>query len=182
MKKVYFSKQWFVSIAAMLICGNTLAQGFSDVPKEGSVFYAEEGNGNTIKKAPRKASSNNWNITSTVEKCFDEGNIGEYAWLMTADGETKLSVTLTYSGDDSRYTISSQEVKFYFYDGNDLFHDDNKELITETDKYIGSYTTDNTDNTATVHLTAPDKFPLLSYPYYTFYVVIKVKFTHLHAP
>lgn len=177
MKKVYFSKQWFVGIVTMLICGSTLAQGFSDVPREGRVFYTEDGNGNTVKKTPRKASSNNWDITSTVENCFDDGNIGEYAWLMTADGETKLSVTLTYSGDDSRYTISSQEVKFYFYEGNDLFHDDNKELITETDKYIGSYTTDNTDKTATVHLTAPDKFPFLSYPYYTFYVVIKVKFT-----
>lgn len=176
MKKVFFKKQWFIGFVAMLSCSNTLAQGLIDVPKEGSVFYTEDGNMKTVKKASRKASSNNWDITSTVENCFDESNIGEYAWLMTADGETKLSVTLTYSGDDSRYTISSQEVKFYFYDGNDLFHDDNKELITETDKYIGSYTTDNTDNTATVHLTAPEKFPFLSYPYYTFYVVIKVKF------
>lgn len=176
MKKVYFNKQWFIGVVAMLFCGNTLAQGISNVLKEGDVFYTEDVNGKTFKKTIRKASSNNWDITSTIENCFDESNIGKYAWLMTADGETKLSVTLAYSGEDSRYTISSQEVEFYFYDGNDLFHDDNKELITETDKYIGCYTTDNTDNTATVHLTAPDKFPFLSYPFYTFYVVINVKF------
>ena len=176
MKKVYFSKQWFVGVVAMLICGNTLAQGLPDVPREGRVFYTEDGNGNTIKKTPRKASSNNWDITSTVENCFDEGTIGEYAWLMTADGETKLSVTLTYSGDDSRYTISSQEVKFYFYDGNDLFHDDNKELITETERFVGAYTTDNTDKTATVHITAPSYYEYTTNAYYTYYVVIKVKF------
>lgn len=176
MKKVFFSKLWLVCIVTILFCGNTLAQSISDAPKEGSLFYTEDGYMKTAKKVSRKAPSSNWDITSTVENCFDEGNIGEYAWLMTADGETKLSVTLTYSGDDSRYTIASQEVKFYFYEGNDLFHDENKELITETERFVGTYTTENTEKTAIVRITAPSYYEYTTNAYYTYYVVIKVKF------
>lgn len=175
MKKVYFSKQWFVGVAAMLVCGTAFAQGLPDVPKEGRVFYTEDASSQIIKKATRRASSN-YTVTSTVESCFDESNIGKYAWLMTADGETKLSVSLTFSNDDSRYTISSQEVKFYFYDGNDLFHDDNKELITDTERFVGAYTTETTEKTATVHITAPSYYEYTTNAYYTYYVVIKVKF------
>lgn len=174
--KIWFSKFCFVWLILLLISSRSFAQEYINVPKESSVFYTEDGNNKTQKKVPRSAPSNYWDITSTVESCFDESHIGEYAWIMTADGETKLSVILSYSGDDSRYTISSQEVNFYFYDGNDLFHDNNKELISEIDKYVGSFTTETTEKTATVHLTAPDKYPFLSYPYYSFYVVIKVKF------
>ena len=179
MKKFYFCniKIAFVLIVSTL-CSNSIAQEHSVLPTEGATFYMEDGLQTVSKKTASRAASSYWDITSVVENCFDETNIGQYAWLMTADGETKLSVKLTYTGDDSRYKIASQEVSFYFYEGNDLFHDESKELITDTEKFVGSYTTENTEYTATVHLTSPKKFPFQSYPYYTFYVVIKVKFLY----
>ncbi|MBO7069421.1 MAG: hypothetical protein J6W52_12250 [Bacteroidaceae bacterium] len=150
------------------------------MPIEGDVYYEEDVvHASTMRNSSRKALPSDWNITSTIENCFDKDNIGEYAWLMTADGETKLAVTLTYSGDDDRYKISSQEVKFYFYEGTgNVITDSNKEQITETGTYVGNYTLENTDNSATVQLTAPANFPdrFLSSAYYSFYVIIKVKF------
>lgn len=148
-----------------------------DIPRENPVFYVEDSMPSDILSGQTRASSSNWNVKSVVEKCFDEDNLGEEAWLMTADGETSLSVTLAYSGTDTRYSIASQEVSFYFYEGSDLFHDDNKEQIVGSDIgiYVGDYTVDNTESTATVKLTAPDCYPVLV-PWYSFYVVIKVKF------
>ena len=64
---------------------------------------------------------------------------------MTADGETQLSVTLSYPENDTRHKITSQEVSFYFYNGSNIFTDDNKELITDIEHIVGSYTTDNTN-------------------------------------
>lgn len=178
MKNFYFCniKIVLALIVSTLCCGAN-AQEKSVLPTEGVTYYMEDGRQTVVsKETARKAASSYWNITSVVENCFDENNIGQNAWLMTADGETKLSVELTYTGDDSRYKIASQEVEFYFYEGDDFFHDENKELITDTEKFVGTYTTENTEYSATVHLTSPDKYPYLIYPYYTFYVVIKVKF------
>ena len=148
-----------------------------DVPIEKQTFYTDNIVVSTqSNKQTRAASNTTWETVSVVENCFDQANIGESAWLMTSDGETQLSVTLKYNGDDSRYRISSQEVEFYFYEGSDLFHDDNKEKITDIERFIGTYTKENTEKSATVKLTAPKNFPYTSSPYYTFYVVIKVKF------
>lgn len=95
---------------------------------------------------------------------------------MTSDGQTQLKVSLTYTGADARYSISAHDIKFYWYNGSDLFNDDSKELITDTDLFVGKYTSDNTEKESSVTITAPAKFPFTSYPYYSFYVVIKVKF------
>lgn len=177
MKNFYFCNIKIVLVLIVsTLCCSANAQEKSVLPTEGATYYIEDGLQAVSKKNTRRATSSYWNITSVIENCFDEANIGQYAWLMTADGETKLSVKLAYTGEDSRYKIASQEVKFYFYDGNDIFHDENKELITDTERFVGNYTAENTEYTATVHLTSPDKYPFLSYPYYTFYVVIKVKF------
>lgn len=153
------------------------AQSFN-VPVEKSTFYSDNIINTSRLKAYSQTSASNttWETVSVVENCFDQNNIGQSAWLMTSDGETQLSVTLKYNGDDSRYRISSQEVEFYFYEGSDLFHDDNKEKITDVEKFVGTFTKENTEKTATVKLTAPRNFPYTSCPYYTFYVVIKVKF------
>lgn len=156
---------------------NMLAEELNDIPKEGKTFYMESMLSSHSKKNSR-ASSKPYEITSIVSKCFDEENIGEYAWLMTADGETRLSVELSFTENDDRYKIVSQEISFYFYDGSDLFHDDNKELITETDRIVGKYTSNFTKKTVTVDLTAPKVFPYENVPYYTFYMVIKLKFAN----
>lgn len=146
------------------------------IPHEKSVFYIEDYMSSETLPKQARAASNYWNVKSVVENCFDEGNIGKEAWLMTADGKTSLSVTLTYTGTDSRYTIASQEVSFYFYEGSDLFNDDAKEQITDTERFVGTYMTSHTEKSATITLTAPQCYPYTTNPYYTFYVVIKVKF------
>lgn len=46
-------------------------------------------------------------------------------------------------------------ISIMFYNGSNIFTDDNKELITDIEHIVGSYTADNTSNTATVNLTAP---------------------------
>lgn len=163
-------------IFSFAVCMSVLADERNDNPLEKSVFYTDDLSLFVSSVKANRATSNYWEVTSVVKNCFDEENIGKYAWLMTADGETQLSVTLTYTGDDARYIIESQETSFYFYDGSDLFNDDNKELITDTEHIVGSYTTENTEKTATVNLTAPKSFPYTTGAYYSFYVVIKVKF------
>lgn len=163
-------------IISFVISMNTIANERSDCPTENPVFYTENLGLLIPSVKANRAASNYWNVTSIIQNCFDEQNIGEAAWLMTADGETQLSVTLTYTGEDARYKIKSQEVSFYFYDGSDLFNDDSKELITDIAKFVGSYTAENTERTATVNLTAPKSFPYTNAAYYQFYTVIKVKF------
>lgn len=121
-------------------------------------------------------SDDHWKCTSTIVNCFDENLIGDSAWIMTSDGATQLNVTLSYSGDDSKYTIANHTISFYWYDGNNIFNDNSKELITETDRFVGNYTSYNSDKEASVTITAPSNFPYTSCAYYSFYVVIKVKF------
>lgn len=176
MKKVniYFKILFlFVSLAISI---KTTANEKSDCPMEKTVFYTDDFSSLTSTAMKSKTKSNNWNVTSIIKNCFDRSKIGEAAWLMTADGETKLSVTLAYTGEDPRYKIKSQEVSFYFYNGSDFFNDEAKELITDIDNFVGSYTTENTEKSATVNLTAPNSFPYTTVAYYQFYTVIKVKF------
>ncbi len=127
-------------------------------------------------QSPKALSSGNWDVTSTIMNCFSEEYIGEEAWMMTADGSTQLKVTLSYDGSDSKYQISAQTVQFYFYDGNDFFNDDNKELITDTDSFVGHYSSDYSEKEASVIITAPELYPYSSESNYSYYVVIKVKF------
>lgn len=155
--------------------------GAEQIPVQGPEFFQIQDGGDQI--APQKQMPANaptadtpWDVTSTVETCFDPKNIGEKAWLMTADGATQLKVTLSYTGADSRYTIAAHSIKFYWYEGSDLFHDDAKELITDTETFVGDYTSSNNEKEASVTITAPSKYPFTSGAYYSYYVVIKVKF------
>lgn len=162
----------------LLINLNAFAGRVDDVPKEGKVFYTEN-----ISGTRGESEYGDWKLTSYVVNCFDEKRAQnkEYAWLMTADGETQLAVTLNYFGNDPDYKIASQEVEFYWYDGDDIFSDDElahgfKGLITDCDTYVGKCKQETTENSASILLTAPESFPYTNLPYYTFYVVIKVNF------
>jgi hypothetical protein len=173
----YLCKIGLAFALLLFFCSKALAQSVADVPVEGKVFYIEDGMKRTIKKSARKAAdeSSPWSSTCVVKNCFDTDKIGKEAWLMTADGETELSISLEYSGDDERYLIKSQDIFFFLYDGNDLFHDDSKILLTD-ENITGSYTTVTKERKATVHVTAPYMFPVTDIPYYTFYIVIQVNF------
>lgn len=157
-------------------CSYMQADEVNSISEESSVFYVDDFTAS--KQSGTRSSSEHWKVSSVIKNCFDQENIGQEAWLMTADGETQLSVTLEYLGDDDRYKIVSQEAKFYFYEGADLFHDDSKILITDVATYVGSYTTEGTEKTATVNLMAPSSFPYMSVPYYTYYAVIEVEFAN----
>lgn len=93
-------------IISFVISMNTIANERSDCPTENPVFYTENLGLLIPSVKANRAASNYWNVTSIIQNCFDEQNIGEVAWLMTADGETQLSVTLTYTGEDARYKRS----------------------------------------------------------------------------
>lgn len=164
MRKLIF----IIAFVLSSLCATATNDGY---PMSGQDFYICD-----LNNSRANESDDHWKVSSTIVRCFDENNIGEDAWMMTADGSTQLKVTLDYEGADSRYTISGQNVQFYFYEGNDIFHDDNKELIVDTNLYIGNYSSEFSDNQASVTITSPSKYPLSSGSYYSYYVVIKVKF------
>ena len=160
-------------VALVFTCLKAFGTEDTNYPIEAKTFYVDN---TTQNLKMSKALSSAYTVKSIIENCFDESNIGKEAWLMTADGETQLSVTLSYPENDTRHKITSQEVSFYFYNGSNIFTDDNKELITDIEHIVGSYTTDNTTNTATVTLTAPKYYFYTTNAYYQYYVVIKAHF------
>lgn len=182
MKKTIYAPI-FVLALLLLTGGNVWAQNSNGIPKEGDIFYMEDlGNGHksSMKKSPRQEETNPWQFTSVIENCFDPNLKGKEAWLMTADGETKLNYTFKYLGNDPMYTIESAEIEYYFYDGNDLFHDENKVLVTDAN-LVGNYTKEVTEKAVTVHVTAPNVFPM-DYPniaWYSYYMVIRIKFKNI---
>ena len=147
-----------------------------DTPVQAPDLYYFENVKSPINKSRASNSDYHWTCKSTIANCFDENLVGETAWILASDGTTKLNVTLSYTGDDSIYTIANHAISFYWYDGNDIFNDDSKELITDTDRFVGSYTSTNSEKDATVTITAPSNFPYTTEAYYSFYVDIKVKF------
>lgn len=146
-----------------------------NIPEERTMFYMENGTTGSSQSFTRGDNDNLWTFTSVVENCFDKSKKGQAAWLMTADGETKLTVTFEYKTDEERYAIESADVSFYFYDGDDLFNDDNKQLITDAG-IIGTFTKEVTEKTVTLHMTAPEVFPDPTISWYVFYVVLKLNF------
>ena len=146
-----------------------------NIPEERTMFYMENGTTGSSQSFTRGDNDNLWTFTSVVENCFDKSKKGQAAWLMTADGETKLTVTFEYKTDEERYAIESADVSFYFYDGDDLFNDDNKQLITDAG-VIGTFTKEVTEKTVTLHMTAPEVFPDPTISWYVFYVVLKLNF------
>ena len=159
-------------IALIFTCVKAFGSEEINRPIEAKTFYVDDTSTNM--KVSRASAA--YSVKTIIENCFDEKNIGKEAWLMTADGETQLSVTLGYPENDTRHKITSQEVSFYFYNGPNIFTDNNKEFITDIEHIVGSYTTDNTTNAATVTLTAPKYYFYTTNAYYQYYVVIKVHF------
>ena len=159
----------------MAFCVKGMSQGPENIPEEGTKFYMENGTTGSNQTFTRGDDNDKWTFTSVVENCFDNTKKGQPAWLMTADGETKLNVTFKYNTDEERYTIESADVSFYFYDGNDLFHDDNKQHISD-EGIIGTFTKEVTEKTVTLHMKAPAVFPEPTISWYKFYVVLKLNF------
>ena len=158
-------------------CVKGMSQGSDNIPVEGSKFYMENGKTRSGQTFTRGDNSNLWTFTSVVENCFDNEKKGQPAWLMTADGETKLEVTFKYNTNEERYAIESSEVEFYFYDGDDLFNDNSKRYISMwDDEIIGTFTKVDTEKSVTLHMTAPKVFPDPKISWYKFYVVLKLNF------
>lgn len=175
MGKNYLLKSSLVLALLLVFSVKGLSQGTDNIPKEGSMFYLENGETPTTKTFTRGDDNELWTFKSVVETCFDESQKDKEAWLMTADGETKLKVTFEYKTDDERMAIESANVLFYSYEGDDLFHDDTKQLITDA-AIIGTYTKEVTEKSVTLHMTAPKVFPDPKVSWYAFYVVLDMKF------
>ena len=175
MGKNYLLKSSLVLALLLVFCVKGQSQGTDNIPKEGSMFYMENGETPSTKVFTRGDNSDLWTFTSVVESCFDESKKGKGAWLMTADGKTQLKVTFEYKTNEERYAIESADVSFYFYDGNDLFNDDNKQRISDA-SIIGTYKKEVTEKTVTLYMTAPEVFPEPTISWYKFYVVLKLNF------
>ena len=169
-------KQRFLFLLLLTaFCVKGMSQGSENIPVEGTKFYMENGKAGSSQTFTRGDNNDIWTFKSVAETCFDQSMVGKDAWLMTADGETKLKATFEYKTGDERYAIESANVSFYFYDGDDLFHDDAKKLITDA-AVIGTYTKEVKENSVTLHLTAPKIFPDPKISWYAFYVVLDMKF------
>ena len=175
MGKNYLLKSSLVLALLMAFCIKVLSQGTDNIPKEGSMFYMDDRGVSTNKASTRWDNNSLWSFKSVIENCFDSTMVDKDAWMMTADGETKLKVTFEYKTDDERYKIESSEIEFCFYDGPDLFSDGNAELIDDA-RITGTFTKEETEKSVTLHMTAPKVFPDPDLSWYKFYVVVYLKF------
>ena len=161
-----------------VFCVKGMSQGSENIPVEGNKFYMEKGIPSSSQAVTRGDNSETWTFKSVVENCFDETKKDKEAWLMTADGETKLKVTFEYKTVDERHKIDSAQVLFLFYNGDDLFNDEDAMLITDED-ITGTFTKEVTEKSVTLHMTAPKVFPDPDASWYAFYVVLGLKFKGL---
>ena len=161
-----------------VFCVKGMSQGFDNIPEERTKFYMEKGMSGISQTFTRGDNSDLWTFKSVVENCFDESQKDKEAWLMTADGETQLKVTFEYKTKEERYAIDSAEVLFCFYNGDDLFNDDNLEFIDDPG-IIGTYTMEIKKNAVTLHMTAPKVFPDPDASWYAFYVVLGLRLNGL---
>lgn len=161
-----------------VFCVKGMSQGSENIPVEGNKFYMEKGIPSSSQAVTRGDNSETWTFKSVVENCFDETKKDKEAWLMTADGETKLKVTFEYKTVDERHKIDSAQVLFLFYNGDDLFNDEDAMLITD-ENITGTFTKEVTEKSVTLHMTAPKVFPDPDASWYAFYVVLGLKFKGL---
>ena len=172
-------KQRLLLLSLMTVfCVKGMSQGSENIPVEGNKFYMEKGIPSSSQAVTRGDNSETWTFKSVVENCFDETKKDKEAWLMTADGETKLKVTFEYKTVDERHKIDSAQVLFLFYNGDDLFNDEDAMLITD-ENITGTFTKEVTEKSVTLHMTAPKVFPDPDASWYAFYVVLGLKFKGL---
>ena len=150
-----------------VLCVKGMSQGSENIPVEGNKFYMEKGIPSSSQAVTRGDNSETWTFKSVVENCFDETKKDKEAWLMTADGETKLKVTFEYKTVDERHKIDSAQVLFLFYNGDDLFNDEDAMLITD-ENITGTFTKEVTEKSVTLHMTAPKVFPDPDASWYAF--------------
>lgn len=176
MGKNFLFKSCLVLALIMAFCTKAASQSTNDIPKEGNMFYMENGKTRTVKASTRGDNDPQWSFKSVIENCYDNKKYKDQeAWMMTADGETKLKVTFEYKTADESYDIDSTWVEFCFYDGKDLFHDEENVIFFDDENISGTFTMEQTKKTVTLHLTAPPVFPNPSYAWYTYYVVLHLK-------
>ena len=176
MGKNFLLKSCLVLALIMAFCIKAASQSTNDIPKEGNMFYMENGKTRTVKASTRGDKDPQWSFKSVVENCYDNDKYKDKeAWMMTADGETKLKVTFEYKTGDESYDIDSTWVEFCFYDGKDLFHDEENVIYFADENISGTFTMEQKKKSVTLHLTAPPVFPNPSYAWYTYYVVLHLK-------
>ena len=176
MGKNFLLKSSVVLALLLAFCTKVQSQGTDNIPKEGNMFYMENGKTRTVKASTRGDNDPQWAFKSVVENCYDNDKYKDKeAWMMTADGETQLKVTFEYKTDEESYDIDSTDVHFCFYEGKDLFHDEENVTLIDDENITGTFTMEQTKKKVTLHLTAPSVFPNPSYAWYTFYVVLHLK-------
>ena len=152
----FLLKSSLVFALLMAFCAKALAQ--DDIPKERSYFYMENGKTKAFKASTRADDKKHWAFKSVIENCFDTKLLHKEAWMMTADGATKLKVTFEYTNNDDSYNIASSDVEFCFYKGDDLFNDEYIALDADP-KVVGTFTKEESKKAVTLYLTAPEAFP-----------------------
>ena len=176
MGKNYLLKSSLALTFLLAFCAKTMSQDSDNIPQQGSMFYMENGKTRAVKASTRGDNDPQWTFNSVVENCYDNGKYKDKdAWLMTADGETKLKVTFEYLTDKEEYEIDSTEVEFCFYDGKDLFHDEENVIYFDDENLSGTFKMEQKKKSVTLHLTAPAVFPNTSYAWYTYYVILHLK-------
>jgi len=184
--RLFFSVVAFLVLPKSLL-SQSMTKAMQLISNIDDIFYVEDNIRTRSQLMVATANSNSWSLESKIENCYDKRLIGKSSSRMTADGATRLSITLSYLPDDDKRVIESYDVKFYFYKGNDLFHDSDKLLVSSISQFVGSYSCENTQKDVVVHLTAPASYPLeipskaqtddsFRYKFYSYYVVINVKF------
>ena len=151
----------------------TQYQGTDDIPKEGYMFYKENGKTRSVKPSTR-ADKVEWTFTSVIENCFDTSKKGKEAWLMTADGETQLKLTFQFKNPDEDHEIEEAEVLFCFYEGKDIFNEEKLDFITDV-KITGTFKKEVEKNAINIIMTAPEAFPDPTISWYKYYVIVLMK-------
>ena len=169
MKKVLMT--WVL----LSVVGSGMAQQGSDnFPKEGSMFYMENGKTRTIKASTRADGKVDWTFKSVIENCFDTTKKGKEAWMMTADGETQLKLTFQFKNPDEDHEIEEAEVLFCFYEGKDIFNEEKLDFITDV-KITGTFKKEVEKNAINIIMTAPEAFPDPTISWYKYYVIVLMK-------
>ena len=169
MKKVLMT--WVL----LAVVGSGMAQQGSDnFPKEGSMFYMENGKTRTIKPSTRADGKVDWTFKSVIENCFDTSKKGKEAWMMTADGETQLKLTFQFKNPDEDHEIEEAEVLFCFYEGKDIFNEEKLDFITDV-KITGTFKKEVEKNAINIIMTAPEAFPDPTISWYKYYVIVLMK-------